>query len=49
LEGFIGSVREKFQVQGGDGVGPNLDLNLRCWRENRCVSIGSWWINFLMR
>jgi hypothetical protein len=32
-----------------DGVGPNLDSDLRCWRENRCIAINSWWIDFLMR
>jgi hypothetical protein len=49
LEGFVGPVLEKFWVQGEDGVGPNLDSDLRCWRENRCVAIDSWWIDFLMR
>jgi hypothetical protein len=41
FEGFVESVLGKFHVQGEDGVGPNLDSDLRCWRENQCVAIGS--------
>jgi hypothetical protein len=49
LEGFVESVLGKFWVQREEGVGPNLNSDLCCWRENRCVAIGSWWIDFLMR